>query len=575
MTNPLRLIVPTTVGPSQIVYLGREDAALQRSTICLNGTSMQAGIDQEYNAFVRQPTGVVERLTGHAAFRVDVSRPIDAGSSWQLAVLTAHAAEHAGHLEQALENDGAVAGTLVWATGTVRSVNLTIGEVGHVPEKLRQSLALFEQAAASGLNCHALIPQGNRAEIPVALINQVEKLGVAVNFVSSFDEVRDILALAAPAKAEAADRSGENIWKGNPFPGLDSYGPEHRPVFFGRARAREECLAVLRKAAARDTPFLLIHGRSGVGKSSLMRAGMVGDVKRFASEGGAWTHIDIRLSNQGDPAVALVRALSSGQRQATPDEELAQSLLDDPSGFISPTIGTGDGATLLLTLDQLEQIYANGDTSSLARLERVLAGLLETGRVWIVATMRTDQLELLAETPALMRLSKAERTYVLDRPSLSETTEIIVQPLAAAGLRFDDEAKGRQLVADLAEVAIASPDSLPLLQVVLTRMADMADQGGIIPVQAYERLGGFELTAARWAETAASALLDGTVTENDLSRALGELIRIDTDTGQALSRTAPRTDATGAQAAIFDALVQARLLTVETINEATFVRLAH
>ncbi|MGJ8547583.1 MAG: ATP-binding protein [Sulfitobacter sp.] len=577
MSTAIRLIVPTTLGPSQILYLVREEAAMGRSTICLKGTSQQAGIDREYNAFVRQSSGVVERMTGHAFFRMDVSTAIDAGSSWQLAVLTAHIVEHENWLEQALEKEGAAAGILVWATGTVRSVGLAIGEVGHVPEKLRQSIDLFTQAKHDGLVCHVLIPEGNRADLPTALVTQIEQLGVAFHFVSTFEQIYSLLKIAPPAKAraEAADKPDKAVWHGNPFQGLSSYGPQQRPVFFGRARAREECLSLIRKAAAQDIPFQLIHGRSGVGKSSLMRAGLTGDIQRFASEGGTWTHHDIRLSDQGEPAIMVARSLANEVQQALSDDDLVRALLEEPVAFVDQELSAGGRRSHLLTLDQLEQIYAANSVASLARFDEVLSALLGTGNVWIVATMRTDQMELLSETPTLRRLAKSERSYVLDRPSLSETTEIIVQPLAAAGLRFDDDQKGQGLVSELAEIALKSPDSLPLLQVVLTRMAEMAGKDGIIPVDTYEFLGGFAQTAARWAEKSAAELLDRGVTDDELSRALSELIRIDPDTGQALSRAAPYEESNEATAEIFSGLVAARLAVTETFNDTRYARLAH
>src|SRR3954454_19586402 len=54
----------------------------------------------------------------------------------------------------------------------------------------------------------------------------------------------------------------------NPFPGLRPFEPEEDYLFFGRERQTDELLRRLR-----TTRFLSVLGRSGSGKSSLVRSG--------------------------------------------------------------------------------------------------------------------------------------------------------------------------------------------------------------------------------------------------------------------------------------------------------------
>jgi len=93
-----RVLIPTTAGPVEVLLLTEEDPAIGRSVACIGGGTQTADIDAAYNAFVARATGVVERLFGHPCYRLDVSDRIDAGSSWQLGVLTAHALRAAGRL---------------------------------------------------------------------------------------------------------------------------------------------------------------------------------------------------------------------------------------------------------------------------------------------------------------------------------------------------------------------------------------------------------------------------------------------------------------------------------------------
>ena len=41
-------------------------------------------------AFVRRPTGLIEQITGHSSYRVDLSGPITQGQSWQLGLAVIH-----------------------------------------------------------------------------------------------------------------------------------------------------------------------------------------------------------------------------------------------------------------------------------------------------------------------------------------------------------------------------------------------------------------------------------------------------------------------------------------------------
>ncbi|WPZ32199.1 hypothetical protein T8K17_13205 [Thalassobaculum sp. OXR-137] len=133
----LRVAIATTAGPSVVRRITPEDPEL-RSVVCLRGTATALAISDDYDAFVRRPTGVVERDVGHRVFRVDVDRPIDDGRSWQLGLYIAHRLKAAGRLA---EDDEPAAG-IVWATGTV-SADLAIGPVERVAEKARRSADLM------------------------------------------------------------------------------------------------------------------------------------------------------------------------------------------------------------------------------------------------------------------------------------------------------------------------------------------------------------------------------------------------------------------------------------------------
>jgi hypothetical protein len=108
---------------------------------------------------------------------------------------------------------------------------------------------------------------------------------------------------------------------GNELPGYDHSVPTGRsPVgavyrvalFYGRSRAVDETIDLLRRRAEAAKPFVLVFGSSGVGKSSLVRAGVLPQLlKPGVIEGiGHWRHAIFRPSdglrlinpcNAGDP----------------------------------------------------------------------------------------------------------------------------------------------------------------------------------------------------------------------------------------------------------------------------------
>src|ERR1700760_2917173 len=160
-SGKVRVLIATTNGPVEVLLLTEEDAAVGRCVACIGGTTETADIASAYHAFVVRPTGIIESRFGHSCYRLDVSGRIDAGLSWQLGVLAAHALLAAGRLSSAGEaHDG-----VLWATGSVRAEGLTIGSVSHVRQKLESSIAGLQSVAAAGDRVVLAVPEANAADI--------------------------------------------------------------------------------------------------------------------------------------------------------------------------------------------------------------------------------------------------------------------------------------------------------------------------------------------------------------------------------------------------------------------------
>jgi hypothetical protein len=201
----LRVLIPTTNGTVEILLLREEDPVIGRSVVCIGGTTETADIAAAYNAFVVRPTGVIESLFGHPCFRLDVSGRIDAGSSWQLGVLAAHALNAAGRLAE--ENEAAAG--IVWATGSVRPVDLTVGAVSHVPEKVASSLERLKQEAAAGRHVLVAMPDVNAEQLALEQKADLAAQGIELVALSHVQPLFDSLSLprSEEQKAVANTRS--------------------------------------------------------------------------------------------------------------------------------------------------------------------------------------------------------------------------------------------------------------------------------------------------------------------------------------------------------------------------------
>jgi len=536
----VRVCFPTT---ESVVFVDRITALpselVSESGMCRTGTAAQEAASRGYHAFVRSPTGCIHRLFGHDRFRMDVSGRTDSGPSWELAVLMAHAAQAAGRLagpegagpDRGGPGAGAAAGVLLCATGAVGPLDLGVGEVGHVGQKVALARPVLAAARAQGLRVVLAVPPGNAADLPPAERQALAAAGVEIVTPASAHDLAAAAGLPLPRLAEAASRT----WRPgtNPYRGLAAFGAEDRGLFFGRGRAREEVLQRLRLAAQEGRPFVLIHGRSGIGKSSLLRAGLAGDVVERQpppKAGQSWRVVTLALrapDTGGPPHRQILAALGA---EAAPDPAPDA---DDPA--VTPA-APGAGDPVLLLLDQLEQGLIGLPAPQAEALGALLQALVAGGRVWVIGTIRSDQLDRLDAVPGLAALARDERLYRLEPPTPFELGEMIGRPAAQAGLSFLPGPHGQTLPDLLVQEALRAPGGIPFLQVMLMRLAASADDRGRVRFEAYDELGGIARAVRNLAEDALAALPAALRRDDLLDRALSALIRIEgerPDTGTA------------------------------------------
>lgn len=155
MTAPslLSVVILTTAGPSEVCRIRKLDLPVG-SVMCLHGkTASELPVSTAYRKFVDYPTGIIEQMTGHAHYKLEVSDPIEAGESWQLGVFLAHWLDAEGRLAAS----GDEADTVVFATGEVKPDH-AIGAVPHAARKLRLARERIAAEAAAGRRVLAILP---------------------------------------------------------------------------------------------------------------------------------------------------------------------------------------------------------------------------------------------------------------------------------------------------------------------------------------------------------------------------------------------------------------------------------
>ncbi|WP_224365485.1 bifunctional serine/threonine-protein kinase/formylglycine-generating enzyme family protein [Hyalangium versicolor] len=347
----------------------------------------------------------------------------------------------------------------------------------------------------------------------------------------------------------------------NPYRGLAPFEAEHRALFFGRDA---EIRGVLERM--RRQPLVLITGDSGVGKSSLCRAGvlpraaqgLLGEDRDFSA---------LMLWPGRRPLSTLAAALAPllGQSEA----ELGRWLSEAPAEVgAALRAAYQDRRGLLLFIDQLEELVTLSEPVQAARFASLLGELtLPSAGVRVLLAVRGD---FLARVGALPGLDTAvEQTLYLLKPiSRSGVRNAIVGPARSRGVVFESEA----LLETLIEATAQGAGGLPLLQFALAELWERRDTArGCITQAALGEMGGVAGALSRHADGVLARL--GRTEQQAARRVLGRLITPEGTRGECseeeLLTTSPQARAT------LTALVEGRLLHVRKVGERAHYEIAH
>ncbi|MFF9607392.1 caspase family protein [Streptomyces sp. NPDC014684] len=331
-----------------------------------------------------------------------------------------------------------------------------------------------------------------------------------------------------------------------PYPGMRPFRPEQRHLFFGREELTRRLLERV-KATDRGGPVVLV-GPSGVGKSSLLRAGL----------GAALATTDLKpVLMVPAPGVLPFRTLTAAWAQAVgrPFGEVERDL--GAGRFTAPGNGR---APRVLVIDQLEEIFTHcRDTEERRLFVRALAGPADGTGPRVVAGLRADYLGQCLRDPRLSGIVSAGQ-FTVPAMSDDELRAAIERPALSAGLRWEDGLPDL-LLRELSQERVAAGDAiaLPFLAHALQETWRRR-RGAELTFTGYQASGGIRTSVAQTAEDIHNAL--DSEGRGRLRELLLRMVHLVDDEGRAVRRRVPLEDLDGA-GDLLDRLADARLVVVD------------
>jgi WD40 repeat protein len=365
-----------------------------------------------------------------------------------------------------------------------------------------------------------------------------------------------------------------------PFPGLASFLKEDAAVYFGREQEITDLLGLLRECRAPSrTRLVVIQGASGTGKSSLLRAGVLPRLERDPDQ---WIIVP-PVRPYSDPLASLAEALSATSGGSLPVPPIGDAQTSAWISWIRDSVSALRvkaqhlDATVLLSIDQLEEVLAGGGRGDLFLL--ALRDVLATTdhRLLAVTTLRADFSATLQRHPSLCEPSSRGEilptyTFQLGPMPRASFHAVIEGPASVVGLELQ-----RGLTSRLVEEA-RTGDALPLLAFALRELWDGYGKGKLeLALNEYEQFGGLETAVGKRAGTILDQLAP-TPTELDsfLTTLLYGMADLSED-GQIVRRRMAAADVPSQARRLVEEFASARLLianetSIEVAHEALFRR---
>jgi WD40 repeat protein/DNA-binding SARP family transcriptional activator len=281
----------------------------------------------------------------------------------------------------------------------------------------------------------------------------------------------------------------------NPYRGLQPFREADAPYFFGREEMIRQLIARLAEVTE-GARFLAVVGPSGIGKSSLIGAGLLPALRAGAMPGSEkWFVVNMLPGTR--PLEELALGLL-GVAPGTPPDLMA-ILSGDEKGLLEAAelVLPDAESELLLVVDQFEALF---DGAVCQEEREQLLGQINTAvnspgtMLRVIIGLRADFYDRPLAFPGYSHLM-GRRTETVGPLSADELVRAIEGPANKVGVVVEPGLVAR-IVADVN----SQTGTLPMLQYALTELFERR-QGWRLDRQAYQELGGISGALVHRAES--------------------------------------------------------------------------
>jgi formylglycine-generating enzyme required for sulfatase activity len=283
----------------------------------------------------------------------------------------------------------------------------------------------------------------------------------------------------------------------NPYRGLVALEEQDADFFFGR---KSETGEIIDKIIAAPSRLIALVGNSGVGKSSLVQAGVIGSLKRqrwpgrehawpeTLKDSRAWAYLAMKPGE--DPIGALMSEFAAlwfpdptDPKRVDRRQEWAERLREGKARLADVIKASDDHLRnelsltppprVLLYIDQGEELYARSPPAERKRFSEIIADGLARNpeRLIVMTSQRADYYGELQANAALFRL-----TETIDVPPLGADNLALVlrEPARVLGVGFESD----DLVSHVVTSVEDQPGALPLLADLFTDLWERMRERG-------------------------------------------------------------------------------------------------
>jgi len=319
-------------------------------------------------------------------------------------------------------------------------------------------------------------------------------VGMAVAAEMSRVDVKVAFIIPTSILVNAWPGLGQQAIPSSPYRGLFAFREQDAKFFFGREELIKELVAAVQKRQ-----LLAVIGPSGSGKSSVVFAGLIHELR---SQQG-WLIGDFRPGDRPfrNLASSLVPWLETNMSET--DQQIEINKLDKAfrqknlvlRDVIARILEKNSSNRLLLVADQFEELYTlcQNDSERQEFLKQLLETVKPTTNLTLILTLRADFLgHALSHRPLADALQNAD--LKLGSMNRKELQDAIEKPAGLLGVKIQPGLTKRILNA-----VEEKPGYLPLLEFTLDQLWKK-QKNGELTHQGYEEIGEVEMALADYAE---------------------------------------------------------------------------